>query len=231
VTADDEPLDNPIYAALRGPHGALAQRRGRALRYPEDFAPFLGLPAEPSAADWRDAHTLVPDGMVGMMRLPVEVPAPWTLQQSFHVVQMVCEPVGATAAPEIVRLGTADVAEMTALVAETNPGPFFPRTVELGAYYGIRHEGRLVAMAGERMHLTGWTEVSAVCTAASARGQGLASALVRAVLAGIEARGERAFLHAATSNMAAISVYEAIGFRLRRELSVLVLSPGAEPPR
>jgi ribosomal protein S18 acetylase RimI-like enzyme len=227
MAADDEPLDNPIYAALRGPHRALARVRGRALRYPAEYGPFLGLPDEPSAADWRDAQALVPDGVVGMMRLPVQVPASWTVPQSFAVVQMVCEPVGAAAAPEVVRLSTADVAEMTALVAATNPGPFFSRTVELGAYHGIRRDGELIAMAGERMHLTGWTEVSAVCTAASARGQGLASTLVRAVLAGIEARGERAFLHAATSNTTAISVYETIGFRLRRELSVLVLTPGA----
>ena len=131
-------------------------------------------------------------------------------------VQLVDAGVAAEPAPDAVRLGVADVPEMLALVARTRPGPFLARTVELGTYLGIRRDGELVAMAGERMHPPGWTEISAVCTAAEYRGHGLATRLVRALVHDIRERGETPFLHAAGSNVHAIGLYESLGFRLRR---------------
>jgi ribosomal protein S18 acetylase RimI-like enzyme len=117
---------------------------------------------------------------------------------------------------EAVRLGAHDVPDMLALVERTRPGPFLPRTVELGTYLGIRRGGQLIAMAGERLHPPGWTEISAVCTDAAYRGRGLGSRLVRAVAAGIKERGETPFLHTAAANTGAIGLYESLGFRLRR---------------
>ncbi|MFL6115759.1 MAG: GNAT family N-acetyltransferase, partial [Catenulispora sp.] len=96
------------------------------------------------------------------------------------------------------------------------PGPFLPRTIELGSYLGIRHDGRLVALAGERLRPPGWTEISAVCTHADFRGRGLATRLIRAVAHGIRERGETPFLHTGAENVNAIRLYEALGFRLRR---------------
>jgi GNAT superfamily N-acetyltransferase len=117
--------------------------------------------------------------------------------------------------PEAVPLGRVDVPEMLDLTARTEPGPFLPRTYELGTYLGIRRRGRLVALAGERLHPDGWTEISAVCTDEAWRGQGLATRLIRAVGAGIRARGDIPFLHAVATNPA-IGLYEQLGFRLRK---------------
>ncbi|PPK60595.1 FR47-like protein [Actinokineospora auranticolor] len=105
-----------------------------------------------------------------------------------------------------------------------------PRTIELGTYLGIRRAGVLVAMAGERLRPPGWTEISAVCTDPAARGQGLATRLVLAVAAGIRARGETPFLHTGARNTNAIRLYEALGFRLRREMPFLLLTVPAETP-
>ena len=132
---------------------------------------------------------------------------------------MVDETLRAEPDPEAVRLGPADVPEMTELVRRTEPGPFRPRTVEMGTYLGLRHRGRLVAMAGERLHLPGWTEISAVCTDPAFRGRGYATRLVRAVAAGIRARGAVPVLHASSPNTTAINLYQAIGFRLRKRLT------------
>ena len=118
--------------------------------------------------------------------------------------------------PEAIRLTAADVPEILDLVDRTQPGPFRPRTIELGTYLGIRRNGALVAMAGERLHPPGWTEISAVCTDPAYRGQGLATRLVSAVGAGIADRGDRVLLHAAARNVTAIRLYLAIGFQLRR---------------
>jgi predicted GNAT family acetyltransferase len=113
---------------------------------------------------------------------------------------------------------------MLALVAETEPGPFLARTVELGNYLGIRRGGALVAMAGERFHLDGWTEISAVCTRPDHRGQGLAAQLMGALIAGIQRRSERAFLHVMSTNTGAIRLYEALGFRVRQQATLTVVT-------
>jgi ribosomal protein S18 acetylase RimI-like enzyme len=131
-------------------------------------------------------------------------------------VQLVADTVRGRTDRVAVRLGAADVPEMLDLVARTRPGPFLPRTVDLGAYWGIRRGGALVAMAGERLRPPGWTEISAVCTHPGHRGKGLATRLVLHVAAGVQAHGDLPFLHAAAANTDAIRLYEALGFVLRR---------------
>ena len=116
------------------------------------------------------------------------------------------------------------------LVARTEPGPFRPRTYELGTYLGLHRDGRLVAMAGERLHPAGWTEISAVCTEPEYRGRGFAARLVGAVAAGIRARGETPFLHAAADNTGALRLYENLGFRTRMKVSFFgARIPGLPP--
>ncbi|MER5883218.1 GNAT family N-acetyltransferase [Streptomyces sp. NPDC001941] len=221
-------LDNPAWAALTGPHAHFAERVGRAARYPRDVSPFTALqdPADPLA--WADLAELIGPGAAVAVTGLRSVPAGWTLEQSGDGVQLVDTSLRAEPAPEAVRLGAADVPEMLDLIALTQPGPFLPRTVELGTYLGIREGGRLIAMAGERLHPPGWTEISAVCTHPDHRGRGLATRLVRAVAAGIRERGETPFMHAAASNTGAIGLYESIGFTLRRRTKFsLVRSPEA----
>ncbi len=152
-----------------------------------------------------------------MTRIPF--PQAWEQAWSAEGVQLVAtDAVGRNvpADEEIVRLGPDDVPEVLELVARTKPGPFQQRTIEFGTYLGIRREGALVAMAGERLHLDGYTEISAVCTDEAWRGHGFASRLMLAIAAGIRERGEIPFLHAVATNVNAIRVYEQLGFKLRQ---------------
>jgi ribosomal protein S18 acetylase RimI-like enzyme len=210
------PLDNPVRSSLAGPHARFAERRGNVLRYPADVSPFLALPDQPDADDWADVAALAgPGAVVALAGVRAPAPDGWQVTVVGEGVQLVDHGVEAGADSEAVRLGPDDVPEMLELAGRTRPGPFLPRTVELGSYLGIRRGGALVAMAGERLHPPGWTEISAVCTDDAWRGLGFASRLVRALVAGIRARGETAFLHAVADNPA-IGLYEALGFRLRR---------------
>jgi ribosomal protein S18 acetylase RimI-like enzyme len=216
------PLDNPARSSLLGPHAHLAERRGEVLRYPADVSPFVALPDEPDERTWQDVAALLgPGSLVPLAAVGTSPPAGWRVVMSGAGVQLVDEGVAAVPDGEAVPLGPADVPEMLALVARTNPGPFLPRTIELGTYLGIRRAGALVAMAGERLHPPGWTEISAVCTDPAHRGQGLGTRLVHAVAAGIRAREETPFLHAAATNISAIRLYESLGFRLRRQVTFL----------
>jgi ribosomal protein S18 acetylase RimI-like enzyme len=223
-------LDNPAWAALTGPHARFAERVGRAARYPVDVSPFTALadPADPRA--WDDLAALVgPGNLTPVTGATVAPPGGWQVMESGQGVQLVDASLRAEPDPHAVRLGPDDVPEMLDLVARTQPGPFLPRTVELGTYLGIRREGRLVAMAGERLHPPGWTEISAVCTDPDHRGRGLATRLVRAVAAGIRERGETPFLHAAAANTGAIRLYESIGFTLRRHTAFLLVRAPLQP--
>ncbi|WP_327256958.1 GNAT family N-acetyltransferase [Streptomyces sp. NBC_01244] len=221
-------LDNPAWASLSGPHAAFAVRAGGlAARYAADVAVFSAIadPADPRS--WDALRSLAgPDGVVALSGV-LAPPTGWETVWSTPGVQLVDTALRAEPAPEAVRLGPADVPEVLELIGLTKPGPFLPRTIELGTYLGIRHRGRLVAMAGERLRPPGWTEISAVCTHPGFRGRGLASRLVRAVAAGIRARGDVPFLHTAAENTGAIRLYESIGFTVRhRPFFLAFRAPG-----
>jgi ribosomal protein S18 acetylase RimI-like enzyme len=222
---EEDPLDNPAYASLHGAHARFAQVSGRVRRYQDDVAPFLALPSPPSAQDWRDAAELVAPGTFVAGRYGgVELPEGWRAVQSFDLVQMIEEQVAGADYAEATPLAAADVPEMLELVAETEPGPFLPRTIELGDYLGVRRDGVLVAMAGERFRLDGWTEISAVCTRPDYRGQGLASRLMGVLIMGIQRRSERVFLHVLSTNTGAIRLYEELGFRVRQTATLTVVT-------
>ena len=152
---------------------------------------------------------------------PSPLPAGVELLSERAAVQMVAETAEPMDVPQgVEKLGPADAAEMESLAALTKPGPFRSETHRLGTFWGIRHDRRLVAMAGERMKLPGLSEVSGVCSHPDARGLGYGRLLSRLVMALMVARGEQPFLHAYSDNDAAIALYRSLGFAIRAEMRV-----------
>ena len=225
----DHVLDNPVWSALTGRHRDLAQGDARVRRYLPDVSVFGAVSDWGDPRVWDDILDLVGRGAdLAFMGPTLTLPTGWSTPWAAEGVQLVqTDALVGQHDVDTVRLVEADVPEMLDLVARTRPGPFGPRTHELGTYLGIRHDGRLVAMAGERLKPDGWTEISAVCTDPAYRGHGLARRLVLAVVAGIQERGERALLHAAATNTNAIRLYEHLGFTLRwRPQFVALRTPG-----
>jgi ribosomal protein S18 acetylase RimI-like enzyme len=203
-------LENPVWAALSGPQACFAEASGDAARYSPEISPFAALADPGDPAGWRDLATLTD---YALLTGPAIAAGPgWEVAVSVPGVQMVGHGMTGVEDPEAVVLTETDVPEILDLVERAKPGPFRKRTVELGRYLGIRHEGRLVAMAGERFRLPGWTEVSAVCTDPDHQGRGLGARLTLALAAGILGRGELPFLHAAADNDRALRLYERLGF-------------------
>jgi predicted GNAT family acetyltransferase len=222
-------LDRPIWNALTTRWSALAQGDGRALRLNADYGLFAAS-ADFTAASLAGLAPLIPaDGGIALAETEAVAPPPGTallFQRPMH--QMIAERI----APDdvsfaVTELSDDDAAGMLALATLTEPGPFFKKTHRLGGFIGVRVDGRLAAMAGERMKLPGLTEVSGVCTHPDFRGRGYAGGLMRIVAARIAARGETPFLHVWADNTGAIALYETLGYRLRRVmmLTALIRSP------
>jgi ribosomal protein S18 acetylase RimI-like enzyme len=220
------PLDHVIWRALTSCHRDVAEGDHLALRYLAPIAPFAAT-TDVSTASFQSLLTLLPAGdRIGLFT-PEEImpPLSFSVIERGAVDQMVLVkmPSDAGSVPTV-ELDAGDVPDMLALVEATHPGPFGPRTIELGQYIGVRRQGMLVAMAGERMRLDGFTEISAVCVHPSCRGQGLAAELVSALARSIASRADTSFLHVFSSNRPAIELYRKLGFVLRRHMHLAVLA-------
>jgi predicted GNAT family acetyltransferase len=220
VVSNRHPLDNAVWWSLSSGHTHFAGVRGRARMYRPDVSVFAAVD-QFDATSWNDLAALVgPAGTCVLFcaEVPRELPIGWTDRIRGRGRQMILEPTQLAHVEPISlrRLTGDDVPQMLDLVAKTNPGPFRLRTVEMGRYYGHFEGTVLCAMAGERLTVDGYTEISAVCTLPDARGRGSASALTHHVAAGILARGAQPFLHVAESNEPARRLYQRLGFTERR---------------
>lgn len=219
-------LDRPVWASLTTFHAAISTGDALARRYPEDVNLFASTHDDDDAAAVAALGALLAPGQQAYVLQvpPVRVPPGCTVLMPGHGVQMLATgPLHDDAGGDVPELGDADAPEMLALARLTQPGPFLERTHTMGAFVGIRVDGRLVAIAGERMRFPGYTEISGVCVHPDFRGQGLARRLSTIVGARIQARGEQPFLHAWSRNRAAISLYESLGFELRAEVHASVI--------
>ncbi|MFM7027363.1 MAG: GNAT family N-acetyltransferase [Chakrabartia sp.] len=219
------PLDRPAFAALWSDWASFAQTQGNARRLHPHYGPFA------ASKDPMQLDELVPlaraHGPVWIVEdhLPDQLPKGLRLEKQAEVIQMVAADLIAPSLPDdMADLPDRDGPEMRALAVMTEPGPFAEKTHLLGRFVGVRRNGQIIAIAGERMRLPGFTEVSGVCTHPDARGQGLAAALTYEIARGIHATGAVPFLHCYPENRPAVAAYERIGFTTRRRLSAFILS-------
>ena len=244
-------LDNVIWTALTTRQEKFAEIGDEARRFVPEVSPLAAF-REPSPRGYESLAGLVPvGGTLGLfLEAPYQERAGWSLVAGAPMPEMIYEEAstplpGSSYAglrpedsrgrlsphrldPEIVELSAVDVPEMLELTALTKPGPFNKRTHELGTYLGIRRAGKLVAMAGERLKIPGYTEVSAICTHPEHTGQGYARILTTEVMQRIRSRGEAPFLHVREDNVRAIELYRKLGFSQRVRLHYAVLRKDQE---
>lgn len=218
-------LDRPAWNALRTTHATLSEGNELARRYPPSIVPFAAA-ADDAAESLEVLENLpAPDEVMALVEAgPIAIPQGLTVVGEGNLVQMVAErPYERIVDSRIEPLAQADAAEMLALATLTNPGPFTLRAQALGTFWGVKVDGNLIAMAGQRMRPTGFAELSGLCTHPDFQGRGLGTLLFRFVAGEISARGETVFLHAYASNTPAISLYTALGFRLRSEMNMRIV--------
>lgn len=219
-------LDNPVWHALKTVHSGFAIGNRHILRYPSDVLPFLGLEKDEQEILGK-AGAFFKDGEEAFVKdLNIEIPQPWTVLKPVPCNQMVYAgeiPFKIPGGPEVTKLSKAEGVELFDLVNLIQPGFFEPQTRCLGDYYGIRVRGKLVAVAGERLKIEGFTEISAVCTHPDHTGNGYAQKLLLVLCAKIVAEGNVPFLHVINGNTRAISIYERLGFRCRMNFPLVKL--------
>jgi ribosomal protein S18 acetylase RimI-like enzyme len=221
----DERLDNIFWQALSGPHAHFASGTAHARRYARGFSPIVGF-SDPQQPDFDAlAPFCEPGEQFYCDAWSGPVSAGWRIELEATMLRM----VWAGAAPfqdpaaDALALGPADAAQAMALAALTRPGPFGPRTIELGEYFGYIEAGQLVAMAGERSAAPGLREISGVCTRPGWQGRGLARRLMLKLVGRQLARGDTPFLHVMCTNERAHQLYLDMGFRDERITTVRVV--------
>ena len=218
-------LDNVIWRALAGSQRGCSVGTERARRYAPGFSPLLGF-ADPARPDFAGlAPFCGPDEPLLCSDWTGPMPAGWRLEEETSLYRMVWAgtPPAADGLPEAVRLVPEHSRSALELAQLTQPGPFGPRTLELGEYFGVFEKGQLVAMAGERLEAGSWREISGVCTDPRYRGRGLARRLVTRLIGRQLARGQTPFLHVRRDNFA-VQFYERLGFRRHSEPVVRVVA-------
>jgi GNAT superfamily N-acetyltransferase len=229
-TPDFSLLDNPIWNALSTEQRHFAHGDALARRYPAEIGPLSGLLEDASGA-YGALHALTRSGdaVALFLESPYSPQRGWKLVRDGRLDQMICSapvPIDSMPLPgraTLRELTAADVPDMVMLAELTEPGPFRTGTSSLGRFFGIFERSRLVAMAGQRLHMPGLREVSAVCTHPDARGHGYARIVMARVMNDIVSRGELPFLHVFATNESAIRVYAALGFARRRSFELAVL--------
>ena len=222
----EHPLNNPVYSALLSGDAHFNVGNDKVKFFDKEVSPFVGFD-EDYKNGFEDLHELLPPGRKILYANPrqIKIPKNWELLAYVEGRQFVLdsyEPQDASV-EDIVSLSKVNIKAMIQLTALTRPGPFDERTIEFGHYFGIFEAGNLVAMTGQRLHISNFTEISAVCTHPDHLGNGYAGALLHQQIDLILKMGQKPFLHVRADNERAIKLYERIGFKVSRPMNFYFL--------
>ena len=225
---NSDPLLDPVRNALNSAHAHFAIGRPPARRYPAEVSPFAVIDdtSEPTLA--RLEALLVPGEQVYIFNEPPAQMNGLSVGPPLHTFQMLgpdyFEDEGRKDEIHPILMTPENAGEMFELISLAFPGFYQPRTYEMGTYYGIRVDGKLVAMAGERLCMTGYREISGVCTHPSHTGKGYARTLMTCLMRDHAAAGVTSFLHVGKANKRATTIYERMGFRMLRSIALWPIS-------
>lgn len=210
-------LDNPAWYSLEETHHQHAIGNEEVKSYKKNIVSFVALrPGLKSISNYLNQLIGSGESFFIINELPA-LPANYTIESKLACVQMICSvlinnPINAA----IEKLGDADEREMTTLINLVQAGYYLPGTRLMGDYFGIRDNGQLVSITGERMRMDSFTEISAVVTHPEFTGRKYAQQLITHTTNKNLTVGITPFLHVAETNETAIKIYEYLGFIKRR---------------
>ncbi|WP_264529320.1 GNAT family N-acetyltransferase [Flavobacterium sp. N502540] len=216
---EEHKLDNPVWYALSENHSAFVLDYDGTKFYNPEYCPFGSFILPESNLTATKQYALLTDSFFIVGEKP-EIEDSLTITKELVCLQMVVQDkIQLAIDTEIVKLTESHNAELLQLVNLVQPGYFKTKTPLLGNYYGIFKDAQLIAVAGERMKMTDFTEVSAIITHPDHTRKGYAKQLISHVVNSILDESKTPFLHVAENNIGAISLYEKLGFVTRRKIS------------
>lgn len=213
-------LDNPVWHSLNETHGEFAIAYDDLKCYNPEFCPFGGYEKNNNISKQLEEYSNLIDDFFIVGEKPV-FSEKLILKKELICLQMVIKnKIDFDIRESIIQLNGSYEQELFELVSLVQPGYFKRKTVQLGSYYGIFKDGALIAATGERMKMNNFTEVSAIVTHPDHTGKGYAKQLISHAVNRIFDENRIPYLHVAETNSGAINLYDKMGFRVRRKISL-----------
>ncbi len=219
INKDHHKLDNPVWYSLAETHQPFSVDYTIARFYHPDYCPFGGFEATDNISNQVDEYATLVDNFYVVGNKP-QLSDRLALHKELVCLQMIIDnKIDIELKEEVILLTNEHANALFQLVNLVQPGYFKTKTALLGNYFGIFKGEELVAVAGERMKMHDYTEVSAIVTHPNYTGLGYAKQLIAHAVNNIFDQGSIPYLHVVEANMGAIKLYEKLGFVTRRKMS------------
>ena len=215
--SDNKPLANPVWEALTGRQSEHAIMGDNVARYKPGIFIFSGIPEGTKEAMDRLAELYEAGEVVALMGFRIDAEPQFKRLDGVTVNQMIADELPEYTPVDFVELTREDLPQMAELIKLTEPGPYLPNVIDIGRYIGVKVEGKLVAMAGERIKVDGYVEISMVCSHPDHRRKGYAKGLSCEIMRKIIEDGDKPFLNVADYNTSAVELYKTLGFKVNRK--------------
>ena len=221
MTTLEEKLKNPVWHSLNETHKKILIREDGVNFYNPEINNFGAFFDTNKTAKALNNYAKIVDKffLVSENETPIIDDNKVVLEKKINGCQMVLDKLIETKiTEEIILLTKNHIDEVYDLIWLVMPGFYQKRGFEMGEFFGIFKNNKLVAISGQRMQTNDFIEVSSVVTHPDYTRKGLAKQLIYHTTKAILKENKLPILHTNKGNPA-ISLYEKLGYKITRDMN------------